>query len=122
MRSKTTYKVAYAFSCALFYGVCSGSMNFTNKWVLNTWGFNYPNFMEFCQLALFSFVITALRKTGKITDNVCLAYTRERGRQLALLSFLYLTNVILGNLVYDRNKHSQKYNVTLIRFHLKLTS
>lgn len=89
-------QVAYAFSCAIFYGVCSGSMNFTNKWVLNTWGFNYPNFMVFCQLALFSFVITALRKTGKITDHVCLAYTRERGRQLALLSFLYLTNVILA--------------------------
>jgi len=88
--------VAYAFSAALFYGVCSGSMNFTNKWVLNTWGFNFPNFMVFCQLALFCSVITFLRFIGKITDSVVLAYTRERGSQLSVLSFLYLTNVILA--------------------------
>lgn len=96
-------------------------MNFTNKWVLNTWGFNYPNFMVFCQLALFSLVITTLRKTGKITDNVCLAYTRERGRQLAVLSFLYLTNVILGTRVTPEMT-IEKYNTTfLIRFQLKPT-
>ena len=89
-------KVVYAFSCALFYGICSGSMNFTNKWVLNTWGFNYPNFMVFCQLALFCFTISFLRYIGKITDSVVLAYTKERGKQLSVLSFLYLTNVILG--------------------------
>jgi len=60
------------------------------------WGFNFPNFMVFCQLALFSAVITFLRYIGKITDSVVLAYTRERGSQLSVLSFLYLTNVILG--------------------------
>ena len=96
LNKKKLVKVAYAFSAALFYGVCSGSMNFTNKWVLNTWGFNFPNFMVFCQLALFSAVITFLRYIGKITDSVVLAYTRERGSQLSVLSFLYLTNVILG--------------------------
>ena len=82
-------------------------MNFTNKWVLNTWGFNYPNFMVFCQLALFSLVITTLRATGKITDNVCLAYTRERGRQLAVLSFLYLTNVILGTVLIQNHSTNE---------------
>ena len=77
--------------------------------------------MVFCQLALFSLVITTLRKTGKITDNVRLAYTRERGRQLAVLSFLYLTNVILGTRV-SPEMTIEKYNTTfLIRFQLKPT-
>lgn len=88
--------IGYAVSTALFYGICSGSMNFINKWVLNSWEFHYPNFMVLCQLALFTAVITGLRGAGKLTDNVVLSYTLERGRQLAVLSMLYITNVILA--------------------------
>ena len=71
-------------------------MNFINKWVLNSWEFHYPNFMVFCQLSLFSLVIGGFRKSGRITDKLVLAYTFERGRQLASLSLLYITNVILA--------------------------
>jgi len=88
--------IGYAVSTALFYGICSGSMNFINKWVLNSWEFHYPNFMVLCQLTLFTAVITGLRAAGKLTDNVVLSYTIERGRQLAVLSMLYITNVILA--------------------------
>ena len=40
-------QIGYALGTALFYGICSGSMNFINKWVLNSWEFHYPNFMVF---------------------------------------------------------------------------
>lgn len=62
--------IGYAVITALFYGVCSGSMNFINKWVLNSWEFHYPNFMVFCQLALFAAVIGGLRATGKLKEFV----------------------------------------------------
>ena len=71
-------------------------MNFINKWVLNSWEFHYPNFMVFCQLLLFTIVITLLRATGKLTDKIVLSYTLERGKQLCILSVLYITNVILA--------------------------
>lgn len=89
-------QIGYAITTALFYGICSGSMNFINKWVLNSWEFHYPNFMVFCQLLLFTIVITLLRATGKLTDNVVLSYNLERGKQLCVLSVLYITNVILA--------------------------
>lgn len=89
-------QIGYAFGTALFYGICSGSMNFINKWVLNSWEFHYPNFMVFCQLALFVSLITFLRKIGKINDNLVLAYTLERGKKLSLLSLFYVSNVILA--------------------------
>lgn len=88
--------IGYAVSTALFYGICSGSMNFINKWVLNSWEFHYPSFMVLTQLTVFCVIITGLRAAGKLTDKVVLSYTLERGRQLGVLSILYITNVILA--------------------------
>ena len=42
--------VRYALTVALFYGICSASMNFFNKILLNTWSFKFPNFIMFVQL------------------------------------------------------------------------
>lgn len=52
--------------------------------------------MVLTQLTVFCVIITGLRAAGKLTDKVVLSYTLERGRQLGVLSILYITNVILA--------------------------
>lgn len=60
--------VRYALNVALFYGVCSASMNFFNKFLLNTWSFNFPNFIMFAQMIATGSLIFVAKKFGRFED------------------------------------------------------
>lgn len=78
---------------ALFYGICSGSMNFLNKLVLSSWHFPSPNFLMLCQMIVLSIGIDLLKHFGysKAVD-----YTWEHGKSCIVLSFFFAVNTVIA--------------------------
>lgn len=78
---------------ALFYGICSGSMNFLNKLVLSSWHFPSPNFLMLVQMIVLSLGIDFLKHFGysKAVD-----YTWEHGRSCIVLSFFFAINTVIA--------------------------
>ncbi|CAK8696291.1 unnamed protein product [Clavelina lepadiformis] len=81
-----------AFSAG-FYGICSGSMNFINKLLLNTWEFSHPGFILVMQLLTLVAGLKLLNALGKIT---LISYTTASARSCFLLSLFYSANTLLA--------------------------
>ena len=71
---------------AVFYGVCSLSMNFLNKAVLNSYNFNYPFFIMSCQMFVTLTSIDILRLFGVLSVD---RYNLEDGWQVLLSALQY---------------------------------
>ena len=71
---------------AVFYGVCSLSMNFLNKAVLNSYNFNYPFFIMSCQMFVTLTSIHILRLSGVISVD---KYNLEDGWQVLIPALQY---------------------------------
>ncbi|XP_014677618.1 PREDICTED: solute carrier family 35 member D3-like [Priapulus caudatus] len=84
---------AEGIGAAVFYGVCSSSMAFLNKAVLNTYGFNYPFFIMTLQMLFSVVVLEALRLTNKVNIP---AYSLARGRYFLLPSICYAFHATLS--------------------------
>lgn len=70
----------HGFYAALSYGVCSATMAFANKVVMNTYGFNYPFTLMALQMVVsLAFIRSTLG--GKVPP-----YTLERGRTFLVAS------------------------------------
>ena len=50
-----------SFGAALFYGLCSISMNFINKAVISSYEFNFPFFIMICQMVVTILILDGLR-------------------------------------------------------------
>jgi len=78
---------------AIFYGVCSGSMNFLNKLVLSSWHFPSPNFLMLTQMIVLSIGIDLLKHFGY---SNAVDYTWEHGRSCITLSFFFAVNTVIA--------------------------
>ncbi|CAK8696289.1 unnamed protein product [Clavelina lepadiformis] len=76
-----------------FYGICSCSMNFINKFVLTSWSFNQPAILLLGQLPLLSLVLRVLKASGKIE---LVTYDLKTAKSCALLSVLYCANSVIA--------------------------
>ncbi|XP_068208576.1 uncharacterized protein [Palaemon carinicauda] len=54
-----------AVSCAVSYGLLSLSMAFFNKAIINSFEFDYPFFILFCQMAVTVCVMECVKRSGK---------------------------------------------------------
>eukprot|EP00096_Caligus_rogercresseyi_P013825 TRINITY_DN6426_c0_g2_i1.p1 TRINITY_DN6426_c0_g2~~TRINITY_DN6426_c0_g2_i1.p1 ORF type:complete len:334 (-),score=55.42 TRINITY_DN6426_c0_g2_i1:388-1389(-) len=78
---------------ALFYGLSSLSMNFLNKVVVSSYGFNYPSFIMFAQTLL----TTLLLKSGKGLSVFQLrSYSREAAYDLLIPSLAHVLHSTLS--------------------------
>jgi solute carrier family 35 protein len=78
---------------AVFYGVCSGSMNFLNKLVLSSWHFPSPNFLMLCQMIVLSIGIDLLKHFGY---SNAVDYTWDHGKSCIVLSFFFAVNTVIA--------------------------
>jgi len=78
---------------AIFYGICSGSMNFLNKLVLSSWHFPSPNFLMLAQMIVLSVGIDTLKALGKCK---AVDYTWAHGRSCIVLSFFFAINTVIA--------------------------
>lgn len=86
--------VRYALMVALFYGVCSASMNFFNKILLNTWSFKYPNFIMFVQLFSTAIFIKCAKLKGYLSWVE--EYTIPNAKKCAPVSAIFCVNTVLA--------------------------
>lgn len=56
----------HGFAAAVFYGICSASMAFLNKAVINTYEFPFPFFIMACQMLVTVLFLEVLGSYGKI--------------------------------------------------------
>lgn len=70
---------AKSLGAAVFYGICSLSMNFLNKAVLNSYEYNHPFFIMACQMLVTVICVDILRMSGAVKVK---PYTLEDGKQL----------------------------------------
>lgn len=78
---------------AVFYAVCSGSMNFINKYLMTVLDFPFPSVMIFLQLIVLSSSLKALSVCGAIS---LAPYSLLNAQKLALQSLLYSLNTGMG--------------------------
>ncbi|XP_064078185.1 uncharacterized protein LOC135195711 isoform X1 [Macrobrachium nipponense] len=58
---------SHGFAAAVFYGICSASMAFLNKAVINTYEFPFPFFIMACQMMITVMFLEVLASSGKIS-------------------------------------------------------
>ncbi|XP_072165654.1 uncharacterized protein [Diadema setosum] len=76
-------------AAALFYGVCSGSMSFFNKLLMNTYEFNYPVVIMLCQMSFTVAILKFLHVLGRLELP---GYGGENARRCLLPSLFYILN------------------------------
>jgi len=86
--------VRYALTVAFFYGVCSASMNFFNKILLNTWSFKFPNFIMFVQLLATAIFIKVAKMRGRL--QWVEEYSLETAKKCAPVSAIFCVNTVLA--------------------------
>lgn len=86
--------VKYALNVALFYGVCSAAMNFVNKFLLNTWSFNFPNFIMFAQMLATSGCIVVGKKFNRY--KWVESYSIANAKKCAPVSLIFCVNTVLA--------------------------
>ncbi|XP_071545782.1 uncharacterized protein [Panulirus ornatus] len=63
---RATGAEGHGFAAAVFYGLCSASMAFLNKAVINSYEFSYPFFIMACQMLVTVLFLELLVSLGKI--------------------------------------------------------
>ena len=87
--------VSFMVFSACFYGICSAMMNIVNKFLLNSWQFNYPELILASQLLFTIFGLKLLKSCNKIS---LVSYSLQSAKSCALLSFFFSSNTCLGML------------------------
>jgi len=78
---------------AVFYGVCSGSMNFINKYLMTILSFPFPSVMIFFQLIFLVIILKLLKTLGFIH---LATYDLKTAKSLIFQSILYSANTALA--------------------------
>ena len=78
---------------AVFYGFCSGSMNFINKYVMTSLDYPFPSVMMLLQLVMLACGLRFLKIMGYINLN---SYDYKNAKTVALQSVLYSANTAIG--------------------------
>jgi len=78
-----------SLAAALFYGLCSISLNFLNKAVVSSYNFNFPFFIMFCQMLLVIGVLSILRTFRIISIEEYSFKKGGRERRFFLASLLF---------------------------------
>lgn len=86
--------VRYALTVALFYGICSASMNFFNKILLNTWSFKFPNFIMFVQLLFTAIFIKCAKMKGYLSWVE--DYSISNAKKCLPVSLIFCVNTVLA--------------------------
>jgi len=97
MESKAA-SARWMFTTAAFYGVCSGSMNFINKFLMTSYSFPHPGVMVLGQLVFLALTLKALEALGKVKLTT---YTAQTAKSCFLLSFLYSANTVMALLALN---------------------
>ncbi len=86
-----------AKSCfaAVFYGVCSISLNFLNKAVVSSFDFNFPYFIMTCQMAATVLALDAARIVGLLPSLAAYSW-RDAGRSFAPASLCFALHATLS--------------------------
>ena len=77
-----------------FYGFCSGSMNFINKYVMTSLSYPYPSVMMLLQLIVLACGLRFLKMMGFIDLS---NYDYKNAKTIASQSVLYSANTAMGN-------------------------
>ena len=96
MSSTSSHSVKVMLFAAVFYGICSGSMNFINKFLMTSYSFPHPGVMVLGQLIFLSSILKCLEGLGKIK---LVTYSRQTAKSCFLLSFLYSANTVMGKFI-----------------------
>lgn len=83
----------YQLCVAIFYGFCSGSMNFLNKNVLSSWDFHYPRFLMLFQMIFLAIGIDLLKLFGVIRAH---NYTLSLGKSCWQISLFFALNTTIA--------------------------
>ena len=83
----------YQLTTAVFYGFCSGSMNFLNKNVLSSWDFHYPRFLMLFQMIFLAIGIDLLKLTGVLRAH---NYTLSLGKSCWQISLFFALNTTIA--------------------------
>jgi len=78
---------------AVFYGFCSGSMNFINKYVMTSLDYPFPSVMMLLQLVMLACGLRFLKIMGYINLN---SYDYKNAKTVALQSVLYSANTAIA--------------------------
>jgi len=78
---------------AVFYGFCSGSMNFLNKNVLSSWDFHYPRVLLLFQMIFLAIGIDILKLCGALRAH---NYTFALGKTCAWVSLYFALNTTIA--------------------------
>lgn len=83
----------YQLMTAVFYGFCSGSMNFLNKNVLSSWDFHYPRFLMLFQMIFLAIGIDLLKLAGLVRAH---NYTLSLGKTCWQISLFFALNTTIA--------------------------
>jgi len=78
---------------AVFYGICSLSMNFLNKAILSSYTFNFPFFIMTCQMVI---TVICLESIRLFTDSSISKFTFEDGKKFLPASLCFLLHTTLS--------------------------
>merc|ERR1711981_1000025 len=91
----TAPTLRYQLTVAVFYGFCSGSMNFLNKNVLSSWDFHYPRFLMLFQMIFLAIGIDLL-KMFKFINARKNNYTLALGKSCWKISLFFAMNTAIA--------------------------
>lgn len=91
--SEDAASLKWTLFSTIFYGFCSGSMNFLNKFILSVWSFHEPGTIMFAQMIFLSAGLHMLKSMGKIT---LVDYSNEKARIFLPLTIIYSINSIMS--------------------------
>ena len=86
-------QLRYQLFTAVFYGICSGSMNFLNKNVLTNWNFQYPRFLMLFQMIFIAIGIDILKLFGVLRAH---NYTLSLGMSCWQVSLYFAINTTIA--------------------------
>ena len=87
---KTIDGTSAMMGAAVFYGVCSISMNFLNKAILSSYSFNFPFYIMSCQMLMTLVILEIMRV---FTESSISKFNYNDGRKV-LKSLFRVSNVL----------------------------
>jgi len=90
---KTIDGTSAMMGAAVFYGVCSISMNFLNKAILSSYSFNFPFYIMSCQMLMTLVILEIMRV---FTESSISKFTCTDGRKFLPASLCFLLHTTLS--------------------------
>lgn len=89
--------IKWSLLVTVFYGFCSGSMNFINKFILSVWSFHAPTTIMFSQMVMLALGLHLLKKSGSVS---IVEYDKEKARTFFPLTVIYSINAVMCKFLF----------------------